>query len=78
MTLKPGEYKIVTQPEKSVIVNKVEKEAELANLQNIYKNLSISQEEIDLWVAEELEIRRRMYEERIAQTQGILDKINGN
>ncbi len=77
MTLGAGEYKIITQPEKSIIVNKEKKEAELAALEDSLKNVSISQEDIDAFVAQETEEREQAIVKRIIKAKNILEKING-
>ena len=76
MSLEEGEYKIITQPEKSIIVNKTDKEAELAKLIENLNNLEVTNEEKEEWANQELERRQKVYIKRIEETNIILDKLN--
>lgn len=72
-----ADYKIVIQPERFIMVNKEDKEAELVILEDLLKNLTITKAEIDEWKAEELVKREELYIRRIKETQEILNIING-
>ena len=76
-TLSEGEYKIITQPERSEIIKLSDKEAELEKLKTIYANLEVTKEEQTEWAEQELQVRQDIYQKRIQEVQALIDKING-
>lgn len=77
MVLGKDEYRVVVKSEESIVVNKKEKEEELAKLQANLDNLEITELEKETWANEEFDKRANILQERIKEVQEVLDKING-